>query len=213
VMVAIIIAVKFSCDKFPSNKAMAASVGLSLSELNKLEVKFLCGIGYDLTVSARDMETALVALGMRAESRQVSESEDSDYVVDSGAEEEAARKNYNQTEAAKGRQQPAISNNYEHGVDTSGDHLTTITTNSNNCEDDKIEMPSKRQRIELTTSGESVDASPGWSEASAALPAPAPTVWPPEKLADQLAMQSSCCIEMSAQEKLGAYVLAATAAE
>merc|ERR1712054_11224 len=125
VLAAVVVAVKFSCDKLPSNKVMAASVGVPLSELNKLEVKFLCGIGYDLTVSAHDMETALAALGIDGEPNVSTSEEDSDYMVDSSTEEEAARKNYIPGEAVVRCPQPVISNNYdESGVASAGGHTS-----------------------------------------------------------------------------------------
>jgi hypothetical protein len=213
VLVAILVAIKFSCDKFPSNKVMAAAVGISLAELNKLEVKFLCGIGYDLTVSAHDMDTAYSALGI-AQSESVVSDSDSEYVVDSGLEEEALCNNYISGETAEWGQQSAISNNYEqHGVATSGGQEDSEGgPSSNNYQ--SFDQSNKRQKIEpqASTSGESVEASPGWSDATSVVPVPDPTLFPPGKLVEE-AMQSSCCIEMSEEEKLGAYVLAATAAE
>jgi len=63
VLVAMTVAAKFVQDNPMSNKVVAAIAGIPLKELNHLEVKFLCGIQYDLGVSPADLNTALEALG------------------------------------------------------------------------------------------------------------------------------------------------------
>merc|ERR1711966_579669 len=54
-LVAVVVALKFLHDKSPCNKVMAEAAGVSTAELNKLGVKLLCDIGYDLRVSVADM--------------------------------------------------------------------------------------------------------------------------------------------------------------
>jgi len=62
---ALTVAQKFVLDKPKSNKVMAILAGIPLKELNQMEVKFLCGIEYALTVSPADINTANEALEMR----------------------------------------------------------------------------------------------------------------------------------------------------
>jgi len=100
-LVAIVVALKFTHDRTPSNQIMASVAGIETAELNKLEVKFLCGLGYNLRVSPSDMATAVSALRQMVEVETVGECsvesgmEDSDYVVESNGEEEIATNNYN----------------------------------------------------------------------------------------------------------------------
>jgi len=61
-LAALTIGAKFVHDSPLPNKAMAMIAGIPLSQLNKLEIKFLCGIQYNLAVSPADISTATDAL-------------------------------------------------------------------------------------------------------------------------------------------------------
>jgi hypothetical protein len=117
-LVAITVGAKFVLDTPKSNKVMASIAEIPLKELNQLEVKFLCGIQYELAVSPGDVSTAYDALEtldgaaerrcqMTAEEVKVTENveaEDSDATVEGVLDIEI--NNYSSNDECAGRANP-----------------------------------------------------------------------------------------------------------